>query len=76
MVLTISYVYILSPDEAKGLFFRIGFQGGKGNSANRGFTEKGLWKWMGKRIDWGGLQAFTICRVFLYMAEIEEGEGV
>jgi hypothetical protein len=31
---------------------------------------------MGRRIDWGGLQAFNICRVFLYMAEVEEGEGV
>ncbi|KAG4271203.1 hypothetical protein FPRO04_14699, partial [Fusarium proliferatum] len=64
MVSTISYVYTLSPDEASELFFKLGFKGGVATSAGRGFKEQDVWKWMGRRIDWGGLQAFNMCRVF------------
>jgi hypothetical protein len=48
----------LFPDEARELFFKLGFMGGIGNSSDRGLKEQDVWKWMGRRIDWGGLQAY------------------
>ena len=72
MVSTIAYVYTLSPEEAEKLFFRLGFQRERGSLNEERIKQQEVWRWMGRRIGWSGLQAWNMCRVFLYMADTGE----
>lgn len=55
MVSTIAYVYTLLPDEAEGLFSQLGFLKRLGSWNEGRIQQQEVWRWMGRRIDWGGL---------------------
>ncbi|KAL6416340.1 uncharacterized protein AUP68_00557 [Ilyonectria robusta] len=72
MVSTIAYVGTCIPDDADLLYERLGFSGAFGGSMSRKERSEQVWRWMGKRVLWAGVDVTNICRVFMYMAEPEE----
>jgi len=67
VVSTIAFVWTSLPNESNSLYRRFGFQEAEGWSEEER-TEQ-VWRWMGRRVDWAGLKASNICRVFMEMAE-------
>jgi len=67
MVSVIAWVWIQLPGESIGLYSRLGFSG------LEEWTEKErrehIWRWMGKKVIWGGVEVLQMCIIFNSMIE-------
>ncbi|KAJ0118543.1 hypothetical protein HZ326_31866, partial [Fusarium oxysporum f. sp. albedinis] len=67
MISIVAWVWIHLPSESEELYSRLGF------SYRDEWTDKErkeqVWRWMGRRVIWGGTEALQICQVFNEMIE-------
>ena len=67
MISIVAWVWIYLPSESEGLYSRLGF------SYRDEWTDKErreqVWRWMGRKVIWGGTEALQICQVFNEMIE-------
>lgn len=70
IVSTIAYVGTRISDDADVLYKRLGFKGVIGDNVSAKERSEQVWRWMGRRVLWAGVDVINICRVFMYMAEL------
>ena len=69
MVSVIGWVTVLSAEECKELYTSQGFEEDEGWNADE--RDRQLWRWMGQKIRWAGVESIRICKIFTVMAGTE-----
>jgi hypothetical protein len=72
VVSVIAFVSTIIPEESEMLYEKLGFVLVADEGISQRQRNEQVWRWMGKRTEWAGVDIINMCRVFRVMASKEE----